>query len=135
MKMVACMESQDRCCGLLFADGKKEFAPCDPVTDYQADPVMAVASPEHFWRTMLRIGKYPSGGLNGALIRRSLMEGCQWLRHGFLDGRPLPYVMWVQTIRQLVRSGEGDVGIMGDPFSERQEDCFRVEELLWHQLE
>ncbi len=135
MKMVACMESQDLSYGILFADGRGEFAPWEPWVDFRVDPVMATASPKPFWRTMLRTGKYPSGGMNGALFRRSLMEGCRWLRHAFFDERPLPYVMWIQALRQLARTGEGDVGILGDPFCERLEDSFPAEELLWHALE
>ena len=135
MKMVACMESQDFSFGILFSDGKEEFAPVEPHLDFQVDSVFGMLSAKSLWQELLCVGKYPSGGLDAALVRRSLMEECQWLRPCFLDGKPLQYVMWVHLLRQLAQSESGDVGIIGDQFCEYTGAPFVAEDLLWNQME
>lgn len=135
MKMVACTESQDFSFGILFADGRREFAPTDPYTDVRVDPVFGMVSPESLWQELLCRGKYPSGSMNGALVCRSLMEECRWLRPCFLDGKPLPYVMWAHLLQQLARAGDGAVGIIGEPLCERTGAPLAANDLLWHQME
>ena len=137
MRLISCLESQDFDFLLAIANGRRCFASWSMYYDLATNEPFSVLECKATWQDLLCLGKQPSAGLSGAMIKRKLMEECGWLREGFLDGRPLSFAIW----RILLMSGcDGKnmdrlLGVVHGRYVERDWQNIEGDAWLWHQLE
>lgn len=137
VRLISCLESQDYDFLLAVSNGRREFASWSIYYDIMDYAPITVFECKTAWRELLCLGKQPSAGLSGAMIKRKLMEECSWLRDGFLEGQPLLFAMW----RILLMGGcDGRekrrlLGFVHGQYVKRDWQNIEGEAWLWHQLE
>lgn len=133
MKMVACMESQDYPLAVTFADGHEDFLDWAPWLTIFVNDEFLMLVPDTLWKNLLTFGRYPSGGVTSALMRRQVMDDAGWFAGAFLDARPLKFAMW----RDMLGACKGDdvVGCMREKYCISYEKSIDTDEWLWHQIE
>ncbi|MBO6292628.1 MAG: glycosyltransferase family 2 protein, partial [Selenomonas sp.] len=137
VRLISCLESQDYDFLLAVSNGRREFAAWSIYYDVMDHEPISVLDCKTAWQDLLCLGKQPSAGLSGAMIKRKLMEECGWLREGFLEGQPLLFAMW----RILLMSGcDGRkrsrwLGVVHGQYVKRDWQNIEGEAWLWHQLE
>ncbi len=138
MKMTVCLEMQDFPFLFALTNGDRTFAEWTPYTDFIVEPrpEFQMMDPNVMWQRLLWMGKYPSGGVTGLLIRRDVMEKRQWLRDGFLEERPLLLTMFRSLLQ--IEPGEDDessVAILQETYCSRDWDQIDLTNWIWHQIE
>ena len=137
LRLISCLELQDFNFTIVFSNGQRSFASWSLFYDIIMEEPFCVLMRRDAWLNFLRLGKLPSAGLSGAMVSRQLMEECNWLRNGFLEGNPLYFTMW----RILLMSGRDGgtngrlLGVVRRQYVERDWQNVDPEEWLWHQLE
>lgn len=134
LRMVSGIAEQNVPISLLLSDGPEDYKNELPyITIHPLDNTQ-VACCVTFWKRLLEIGKYPAGGLTGALMARRLMDACGWLRQAFLrpEGYLLPFTAW----KILLTAGDTQlVGVITECYAWPQTVELPLETLVMHQLE
>lgn len=137
MRLISCLESQDFDFLLAIANGRRGFASWSMYYDIITQEPFSVLECRAAWQDLLILGKRPSAGLSGVMVKRKHMEACGWLREGFLEGQPLSFVMW----RILLMNGyDGEkqaevLGVVNGQYVRCDWQNIEGEAWLWHQLE
>lgn len=137
VRLISCLESQDYDFLIAVSNGRREFASWSIYHDIIDDEPFSAHNCKAAWKNLLCLGKEPSAGLSGAMIKRKLMDKCGWLREGFLEGQLLSFVIW----RILLMSGcdggkrEGLLGVVNGQYVKRDWQNIEGDAWLWHQLE
>ena len=137
MRLISCLESQDFDFSLVIVNGRRDFPLWSTYYDLITCEPFSMFECKTTWQDWLCLGKQPSAGVSGAMIKRKLMDECGWLREGFLEGQPLSFVMW----RILLMSDyEGEkknrlLGVVHGQYVKRDWQNIDGEAWLWHQLE
>lgn len=102
--MMASMESQPENVSMLLSDGAAaDFQDAAPYRGVQVSAELNridIPGPD-LWQLLLKEGKYPSSGLSGLLMRRTILDHRDWLRGGFTDGRPSLMRIWQLLLRAM----------------------------------
>ena len=118
-RMTACMELQPLPYPLLLSDAGGAYTELSPHIDFAVDAATNLQQSycEGVWERFLELGKYPSRGLAGLLVRKEVFTACRGLLDGFADGRPHRLSMW----RALLLAGSaqpgGILGILRDDYT------------------
>ena len=136
LRMTACLETQDMHYGMAFMTGSQDFVDWMPYLDIQlSEPAISVYR-RKIWQMLLKEGKYPSGGMAAALIRRELMQNRHWLRGCFLGNKPLYMTMWRSVLQELPMEGEWQaLAVLNELLMEKAWEKTSAADILWHQLE
>lgn len=136
LRMTACLETQDMHYGMAFMTGSQDFVDWMPYLDIQlSEPAISVYR-RKIWQMLLKEGKYPSGGMAAALIRRELMQNRHWLRGCFLGNKPLYMTMWRSVLQELPMEGEWQaLAVLNELLMEKAWGKTSAADILWHQLE
>ena len=137
MRMATSLSLQDYGFSVLVACGQQGFAEWSPYVNILGKDNFQGYNRRTAWLGLLQMGKKPSGDISSAMVVRSLMDECGWFKGGFLDARPLFYVMW----RTLLMTGDNTgtsgslLGVMVAPFVHLPWGEINPNDWLWHQLE
>ncbi|MBR2216380.1 MAG: glycosyltransferase family 2 protein [Selenomonadaceae bacterium] len=92
--------------------------------------------PAAWLELILKNGFYPAEGLAAVLMRRAVVEECQWFKGCFLDGTPLPFVMWVVMSRRMAALWPVYAcAIFQEPRYEQDAKVWTAADFSRHQLE
>lgn len=134
LRMVSAIAEQNVPISLLISDGPEDYRNELPYITIHPMDNTQVAYCVTFWQRLVEIGKYPAGGLTGALMARRLMDACGWLRQAFLrpEGYMLPFTAW----KILLTAGDTQlVGVITECYAWPQTVELPLETLVMHQLE
>lgn len=136
MKMVASLELADYPFAMCFTNGEESYENWLPWGNLPADREFLMAERSELWKYCLQQGKYPAGGLAGALICRKLMEPRNWLEGGFLDGRPLRLTLWRMLFKAMKEDGGlTQAAVIQKTYSDSPRDNIDITDWVWHQIE
>ena len=140
-RMAACMELQDLPYPLLLSDGGGKHGDITPYIDIEVplETNFQILSCRAAWERLLEIGKYPSRGLAGLLVRREVFTACGGLFDAFAAAAPQGghldvFSMW----RQLLLAGAQQpctyLGVLREDLSEPLPAC-TLEDMALHQMD
>ena len=133
MKLVACMESQDRPLDFLLQNRAQDLVAWHPSMSLPSSDAFLAMQPKWFWRCLLYYGKCPVCGISSALIPRQGVQRLHWFSECFMDGRLVELLCWRAL---LTDSSEQNnvVGIMQNCYMERSLDAAAMDDIILHQL-
>lgn len=139
-KMVTCMETQDEEYPLMLSDASEAYSNISPYVDFGGTEDMSFRMflCESVWQDILVLGKYPSRGLAGLLVRRDIFEACNGLWNECAGGRTQMLSMWRSLLLAGSRQGRPWLGVLRDDFTGSAQRIgwqdIAAHQLVWHAL-
>lgn len=133
MQMVTTLELDDEL-AFVLADSEKALVTEDGAAErfvfLMRQPRCVAAAGAWHRAFALSEGRYPEGGLSGALLRRRVLDACAWLEPAFFCGRFFPLAAFVLLFQ---KDADFRAGVFETPLlaHERADEG----EALWHPAE
>ena len=128
-KMVTVLATQENL-SLAFCNAPSERKDCTFAFwhDFSEADLFLPGDCQELWLYLLRSGLMFSGGLGAVLLRRQVMEECDWLRACFAGCQPLLLSIWGSILRA------GTAGFLGTSFLAAVRKL-TASDIIWHELE
>ena len=128
---------------ILSDAGETDYSLASPYLDIGSTENQFVLVPPNgdLWEFLLPQGGYPSRGLAGLLMRRSVLDACGWLSAGFAHvetGYVSPLRLWCLLLTARPKSGMSNLYIFHEnfagPLPEARLADWAMDRLAWHHL-
>ena len=135
IKMISCAESQDQYYMLIFYAKHWQSSLLTPFSSEFAVKEFKGLMATNTINYILGYGQYPAGEMSGVLIRRNLIESCNWLQNCFSDGKPLYCLIWARLLHETTLLGNA-IGVLPDNSENTPKTRgLSIDDIVWHQLE
>ena len=135
IKLMACIESQDQYYALVSYTECWQSSHFTPFYDGFSVSEFMGLSAMALRNMILEQGQYPAVEMSGMLIKRNLIEDCNWLQDCFFEEKPLRYMIWVRLLHKAAGL-QANIGLLPTgKVSLAKIKELKAEEILWHQME
>ena len=133
--MVTCFELQDHGFLMMLSGTSAGFSNELPYLKFDVGERDAFQAPEMdtLRREFLKIGRVPSCGMAGLLVRREVFEACGGLVPRFSDGRLHVFQMW-DDLFQASEKWDDLLGVLRDEYAGTPREL-SLEEIAMHQMD